>query len=327
MKPCLSFCPPVLLLLCLAGCEQRQPAPTETASATTTAPAEAPQKVAPGASSLDELVARAEGAIRTVSAQDYEQLMAHETDIVGACGEAFPGQAERVALARRYMSAKAKIPEALKACSEVTDWGSAVRLGYEGGEQGATPPGCKPDIKRYMDVHVFYQLEDATYRVILRNPVQMNEGKTWVVDREPECSRFVLAKNRELLHEGVLASLKANKDEGLARLSLPNRLVEASCAEPELAFRQGLMRLARGPARIRTVRECAEAMKWGEGELVASFSEEQRVPGCAENLTRAQVQVVGEQGTLSYEAYRFKGGELGERWHLASLPLCKANAK
>lgn len=317
------------------GCEKQgnkpqeeSTSPANTASVDAANAASTPDASSPerdfGAKDLTTLILRAEKSILENDAATFGSLLAPETVIMEACGGAFPNAAARAKLGRSYMMMQSRVAPAVKKCAEAFDWSKASRIGAEGGILFATPPGCKEDVKRYVDVHVYYQLDKEIHRMILKNPVTFDDGKTWVLDREPECGRFVLALTRESLVRSTFEALRDGKQETLDLLSAPNRILEGSCKNPPTELITSLRSLSRQPARERSVRECKELMGWAEGQDVPEFEygEVAPVEGCSDQISMVDITAKGKDGAqFTIEALRYHGG-IGERWHLSATPRC-----
>lgn len=328
----LRFMFPLLLLAVTPGlgCEKSakvkegDTTPNTASASATTTPAETTPQRDFGARDLTTLIVRAEKAILENDAATFGSLLAPETVIMEACGGAFPNAAARAKLGRSYMMMQARVAPAVEKCSKAFDWSKASRIGAEGGVLFATPPGCKPDVKRYVDVHVYYQLDKDIHRMILKNPVTFDDGKTWVLDREPECGRFVLALNKESLAKSSFEALRDGKQDALDLLSAPNRILEGSCENPPATLISDLRSLSRQPARQRSVRDCKELMGWSEGEEAPEFtySEAKPVEGCTDPIREVEITATGKDGaTLTMKTLSYHGG-IGERWHLTAPPRC-----
>ena len=330
-----------LILVFAQGCEQKpakkQKSASENAQTTviegdakaTSAADEGSAKALPfGAKDLASLVLRAETAVIEGDADAYSALLAPETTIMEACGGAFPDKASRVKLGRSYMLMQKRVAPAIEKCSQDFDWRKASRIGAEGGVLFATPPGCKEGVKRYVDMHVYYQLEKDIYRLILKNPVTFDDGKTWVLDREPMCGRFILALTKESLAESVQNALQSKEQESLELLKVPDRILEGTCENPPPELISSLRSLSRQPARERSIRECNERVGWEQDRpdapaLDVTYGEPRPIPGCSDKVTTADITATSKNGaTLTMRTLRYNGG-IGERWHIYATPLCK----
>lgn len=330
------------LTILASACEQRDPAKTPPTpkqqpdqAQAAGEPATAPQKTAPqpeepanfGRGSMGLLADAALDAIKTNDAKAFGELIAPREKIIEVCPKALGNEVQQGMFNRRYDNMQKSLANALEACEKLADWSKGHKLGYEGGERWTASPGCDTGVKRYEDIDYFYKIEDKNYVIVLNNPITIDGGKTWVLDREPYCREFEQWETAQDAATTTANAILEKDADTLAKLAVPPRLIESSCPElDDNAVTENRRELGRQPARLKATRLCEKAFEGKKREIkkITLLDEPKPPNGCDKMIVNQSVVIEYKSGiNMTFDVMRYQGG-IHPRWYLSSVPRCKA---
>lgn len=318
-----------------SACEQKPPRtetppPPSEGKLAPAPPAAKEQTSAPpatfGRASKGLLADAALDAIKKNDVEAFGALIAPREKIIEVCPKALKNEVQQGLFNRRYDTMQKSLTNALEACNKLADWSKGSKLGYEGGERWTASPGCDTGVQRYEDIDYFYTIDGKNYVIVLNNPVTIDGGKTWVLDREPYCREFEQWETAEDAARVTAEAILDKDADTLAKLAIPPRLIESSCPEiDDIKVTESRRELGRQPARLKATRLCERAFEGKKRELKKISLLDSPAPpkGCDAMLVNQRVAIEYTSGiNMTFDVMRYQGG-IHPRWYLSSVPRCK----